>query len=113
MKTLALIALGLVLIVVDVFVYLRYFTCCFTNPTKALDMALMKDEAANVGANGQVEMTYSLRCDIYKRNGKWLGRFMCWWLGKIQPNHCGLALTHALARASARVAYLTKLSQES
>ena len=45
------------------------------------------DQAANVLFGGDPDETISARSARAAARNDWLGKFMCWWLGKLQANH--------------------------
>lgn len=92
MKRIALIALIPILFVGMVFVGLRYLACIFADPDKALNIALMIDKSANVGANGRVDETISARAAKAQLAGRKWGCLLCKFLGTIQKDHCKNAL---------------------
>lgn len=58
-----------------------------------------EDQALNVIADGKPDETISARSGRAAAKGKWFGRFMCWWLDKLQPNHGEKAEAGDLERA--------------
>lgn len=82
-----LLALGLL------FVLMRYLTCIFTNQEKAWHIAVLIDEAANVSANGAVNMTISARAALAAQKNETWGCVLCKILGWIQTNHCQNSLS--------------------
>lgn len=75
-----------------VFLFIRYITCIFMNPKKAWHIALMLDEADNVGANGEVNTTISARAARARNAGRRWGCLLCWLLDRIQSHHCDNSL---------------------
>lgn len=57
------------------------------------------DQFGNVVLNGDPDETISSRSARAAARGNWLGRFMCWWLDKIQPQHGEKAECGDLERA--------------
>lgn len=57
------------------------------------------DMFGNVICGGDVDETISARSARAAARGDWLGRFMVWWLDKVQPNHGELAEEGDLGRA--------------
>jgi hypothetical protein len=91
-KRLALIALFFVLVPGCVYALLRFLTCIVFNTDKAWNIALMIDQTANVGANGQVDTTISARAARARNAGKGWGCVLCRVLNVFQKNHCDIAL---------------------
>ena len=58
------------------------------------------DQAANVLLGGNPDETISARSQRAAARGGWLGKFMCWWLGKLQANHGMKAEAGDFERAS-------------
>lgn len=92
MKRPGLLALYPLLVVGLVYTALRYLAAIIGNPDKALHIALMIDETANVDANGRVNETISARAANARNAHKHWGRILCRILGWIQPGHCDKAL---------------------
>lgn len=57
------------------------------------------DQAANVILGGDPDETISARSQRAAARGGLLGKFMCWWLDKLQPDHGMLAEAGDLERA--------------
>jgi len=94
MKRLALIVLSPILALGLVYIAILYFLFTFLNPEKALNIALMIDEASNVSANGRVDETISARAAKAQIAGKKWGCVLCKILDAIQKDHCTNALKH-------------------
>jgi hypothetical protein len=45
------------------------------------------DQFGNVVLGGNPDETISARSARAAERGNWLGKFMCWWLDKLQSNH--------------------------
>lgn len=45
------------------------------------------DILGNVLMGGHPDETISARCGRLQQQGNWIGKFMCWWLDWIQPQH--------------------------
>lgn len=45
------------------------------------------DQFGNVVFGGDPDETISARSARAAERGNWLGKFMCWWLDKLQSNH--------------------------
>ncbi|MGH9452362.1 MAG: hypothetical protein ACRD2O_00150 [Terriglobia bacterium] len=58
------------------------------------------DQAANVLLGGKPDETISARSRRAAARGDWIGKAMCWWLGKLQANHGMKAEAGDLERAS-------------
>lgn len=54
------------------------------------------DQFVNVLFGGYPDETISSRCG---RGGNYFSKFMQWWLGKIQHDHCEMAIIHDDQRA--------------
>ena len=59
------------------------------------------DQFGNVLADGNPGETISARSGRLAAQGNRFGKFMQWWLGKIQKNHCEKAEAGDLERAEA------------
>jgi hypothetical protein len=57
------------------------------------------DQFANVILGGDPDETISARSARAAERGNWLGKFMCWWLDKIQSSHGQKAECGDLERA--------------
>jgi len=57
------------------------------------------DQFANVVLGGNPDETISARSARAAKRGNLLGKFMCWWLDKLQKNHGEQAEAGDLARA--------------
>ena len=57
------------------------------------------DQFVNVVTGGLPDETISARSQRAADRGNWFGKFMCWWLGKIQTDHGHKAEQGDLARA--------------
>lgn len=57
------------------------------------------DQFGNVILGGDPDETISSRSARATERGNWLGKFMCWWLDKIQPQHGEKAECGDLERA--------------
>lgn len=64
------------------------------------------DEFANVLTGGRPDQTISSRCQEAADRGNKFGRFMTWWLDKIQANHGRQAEAGDLARDEASLSDL-------
>ena len=92
MKYVWLLLLYPLLVVGLAYVALRYLFAVATAPAKALRIAYMIDEAANVALNGQVNTTISARAArAWIRGNRW-GCVLCTVLDAISPGHCLQAL---------------------
>ena len=58
------------------------------------------DQAANVLLGGSPDETISARSQRAAARNDWIGKFMCWWLDKIQANHGMKAEAGDLERAT-------------
>lgn len=58
------------------------------------------DQFANVVSGGNPDETISARSARAAARGGAIGKFMCWWLDKIQPNHGEKAEAGDLERAT-------------
>lgn len=76
---------------------IRYAWALATNPQRAWRIALMIDETANVGLNGQVNETITLRAARARSRGHRWGCVLCWLLAKLDPQHCDDELKKAAA----------------
>lgn len=94
MKRIALIALFPLLFIGLVFVAFRYLYSIITNTDKALNIADMIDQAANVSANGRLDETISARAAKAQIAGRKWGCILCKILNAIQTDHCKNALAH-------------------
>jgi hypothetical protein len=67
----------------------RYVWATFTNPRRAIQIALMVDDLGNVAGNGALGQTISYRaaCSV-----KPWGRLLCAALDAVDPGHCARAL---------------------
>lgn len=92
MKSLGLLALYPLLVAALIYTALRYLTAVVGNPDKALNIARMIDETANVDANGRVDETISARAAKARNAHKHWGCILCRIPGWIQPGHCDKAL---------------------
>lgn len=71
------------------------------------------DQAANVVLGGNPDETISARSQRAASRGDLIGRAMCWWLDKLQPQHGLKAEAGDLERAQAAQATESKaLDQE-
>ena len=92
------------------------FTCIFFllvliglytgNHTFTRFFALAFDMFWNVVSGGSLDMTISSRAGVATIQGKKWGRDMSWCLGKLEPNHCNLAIQGDIDRAKAVIAAL-------
>ncbi len=57
------------------------------------------DQFGNVVLGGDPDETISARSARAVERGNWLGKFMCWWLDKLQRNHGEKAECGDLERA--------------
>jgi hypothetical protein len=57
------------------------------------------DQFANVISGGDPDETISSRSARAAQRGDWLGKFMCWWLDKLQSHHGEKAECGDLERA--------------
>lgn len=57
------------------------------------------DQFANVISGGDPDETISSRSARAAERGDWLGKFLCWWLDKLQSNHGEKAECGDLERA--------------
>lgn len=57
------------------------------------------DQFVNVVFGGDPDETISSRSARAAERGDWLGKFMCWWLDKLQSNHGEKAECGDLERA--------------
>lgn len=94
MKRIALVALFPLLFIGLIFVVFRYLYSIITNPSKALNIADMIDQAANVSANGRLDETISARAAKAQIAGRKWGCILCKVLNAIQTDHCKNALAH-------------------
>lgn len=94
MKRIALVALFPILFIGLIFVGFRYLASIITNTDKAINIAKMIDEAANVGANGRVDETISARAAKAQIAGRRWGCLLCRLLDAIQKDHCKKALAN-------------------
>lgn len=92
MRRLGLLALYPLLALGLAYTALRYLAAVFGNPDKALHIARMIDETANVDANGRVNETISARAAKARLAHKHWGCTLCRVLGWIQRGHCDKAL---------------------
>lgn len=99
-KNLIVAALWPPLVLACAYVLLRYWWAVFQNPGKALDMAYMLDESANVGMNGKVNTSISARAGRARSRGRWWGCALCRILDAVQANHCARAVRSESAEAS-------------
>ena len=58
------------------------------------------DQFANTILGGSNDETISARSQRAAARNDWLGKFMCWWLGKLQANHGMKAEAGDFERAS-------------
>lgn len=58
------------------------------------------DQFGNVVLNGDPDETISSRSARAAARGNWLGKFMCWWLDKLQRDHGEKAQCGDLERAA-------------
>ena len=58
------------------------------------------DQAANVLLGGSPDETISARSQRAAARNDWLGKFMCWWLDRLQANHGMKAEAGDFERAS-------------
>jgi hypothetical protein len=61
------------------------------------------DQFVNVAFDGKLDETISSRSQQLAEQGNPFGKFMCWWLGKLQKDHGQLAEAGDLARATAQM----------
>ena len=94
MKRIALLALFPLLFIGLIFVAFRYLCSIVTNTDKALNIADMIDQSANVGANGRLDETISARAAKAQIAGRKWGCILCKILNAIQTDHCKKALAH-------------------
>ena len=94
MKRIALLALFPLLFIGLIFVAFRYLYSIIANTDKAINIAKMIDESANVGANGRVDETISARAAKAQIAGREWGCILCKILNAIQTDHCKKALEH-------------------
>jgi hypothetical protein len=95
---LSLCALILLLIIVGLFTGGNTFTRI---------VALGFDMFCNVITGGQLDVTISSRSGIAQQQGKKLGKFMVWWLDKLQKDHCNIAIHNDIDRAKAVIVKLS------
>lgn len=88
MSRIALLALYPLLVLALTYTALRYLAAVAANPRKALNIALLIDQTANVDANGRVDQSISLRAATAMRAGRRWGCLLCWLLDRIDPRHC-------------------------
>lgn len=70
----------------------RYLWASLFAPRRALNIAYMIDQTANVDINGKIDETISARAAIARNAGKRWGCILCAMLDKIQTGHCDKAL---------------------
>lgn len=92
MKALWLALLWPLLVLACAYALLRYWWAVVQNPAKALDIAYLIDEAANVALNGQVNTSISARAGRAMYRGRVWGCALCWVLDRIQTDHCARAV---------------------
>lgn len=92
----SLITLGLSPLIFGgiVFTAIRYAASIAVNPRKALSIAYMVDQTANVDANGRIDETISARAARARNNKRPWGCVLCRLLDAVQSNHCANALKH-------------------
>jgi hypothetical protein len=61
------------------------------------------DQFVNVAFGGKLDETISAHSQQLAQEGNPFGKFMSWWLAKIQPDHGELAEAGDLARATAQM----------
>jgi len=92
MKRIALLALTPLLYLGMAFVAIRYLYSIILSTDKAIEIAIMIDQAANVGANGRLDETISARAAKAQIAGRKWGCVLCKILNAIQKDHCKKAL---------------------
>lgn len=92
MKYVWLLLLYPLLVLGLAYVALRYLFAVAMAPAKALRIAYMIDEAANVALNGHVNTTISARAARARWRGQRWGCVLCKALDAILPGHCARAL---------------------
>ena len=60
------------------------------------NMLVSLDQLGNTLIGGWPDETVSSRAARSYRAGRRFGRFMCWWLNKLEPNHCEKAIESEL-----------------
>lgn len=74
-------------------------------------VALGFDMFWNVITGGSIDMTISARAGVAAVNGKKWGKLLAWCLGKLEANHCNLAIEGDIDRAKALIAELAPYDQ--
>lgn len=70
------------------YIALRYVSAAVAAPGKAANIALLIDQAANLGLNGQMYSTISARAGRARAHGRAWGCVLCRVLDWIAPQHC-------------------------
>lgn len=93
MNRIVLVLLWPLLVLACLYALLRYWWAVVQNPRKALRIAYMFDEAANVAVNGYVNTTISARAGRARLRGRAWGCVLCGLLDRVSPAHCDRAVT--------------------
>ena len=88
MSKLALLFLTIVFILCFPLVIFRYLWAIVTNPTRALEIAIVLDRLGNTAANGADSETISSRAGRGQIEGQKWACILCKVLDRIQKNHC-------------------------
>lgn len=88
MARLILVLIAPLMLVGNIYAWIRYAWCCVFNTKKAWRIAIGYDQLANVATNGHEDETISSRAARAKDNGKKWGCILCRLLDFVDENHC-------------------------
>lgn len=93
MNRLGLLLISPIIAIGMIYTAIRYICCIAFNPAKALEIAKMVDETANVDINGRMNETISARAARAQQANRPWGCILCGILDWIKKDHCHHALT--------------------
>lgn len=88
MKRLALAVLVPVILLANLWAWIRYVWCVAANPKEGWRLAVGFDQLFNAAANGNEDETVSSRAARARTEGRRWGCVLCRMLDRIDPGHC-------------------------
>lgn len=88
MKRLALVVLVPVILLANLWAWIRYVWCVAVNPKEGWRLAIGFDQLFNAAANGNEDETVSSRAARARTEGRRWGCVLCRFLDQVDPGHC-------------------------